>query len=155
MPGVVHRQNVWMAQSCCRFDFLQEPIPAERLGQLGSHDLDRHLATVLPVGCKEHDSHATLTELLLNLVELGECGLYARKEFGHLELLSDSPIKMLWFPPHGQGPPDACPAKGEASASSKLTVLSAPQLVQGCEPNDVGPHQQPPHVPGRLGVGML
>ena len=58
LARVVHRQDVRMAQLARDLHLAQEPLGAERRGQLGPHHLHRHPALVLLVHGEVHRRHA-------------------------------------------------------------------------------------------------
>ena len=58
-------------------DFLQEPLAAERLGQLGAEHLDRDRAVVPEVPAKVDGRHPPATQLALDHIQFGERSLQA------------------------------------------------------------------------------
>jgi hypothetical protein len=55
-------------------DLAAEPLGAERRGNLGPQDLDRDLSAVLEILGEVHGRHATLAELPLDRIAVGEGG---------------------------------------------------------------------------------
>ncbi len=62
-----------MAELARDLDLAQEPLGAERGGELRAHHLHRHLALVLLVLGQVDGGHAALAEDPLHLVAAGEC----------------------------------------------------------------------------------
>ena len=52
-------------------DLAQEPLGAERVGEFGVEDLDRHGAVVLEVVREVDGGHAAVAELALDAVAVG------------------------------------------------------------------------------------
>ena len=63
-----------MTKPCGDPDFLQEPIAPDQGGEFRPQDLDRDLAIVLQVLGHEDGSHATLSQLPLDVVAVREGG---------------------------------------------------------------------------------
>ena len=57
--GVEQRQDVWMLQVRGRLDLGQEPIGSDHRRELGTEQLERHLAIVLRVVREVNDGHST------------------------------------------------------------------------------------------------
>ena len=55
-------------------DLAEEPLGAERVGEFGVEDLDRHRAIVLEIVCEVNRGHAALPELALEAVAVDQCG---------------------------------------------------------------------------------
>ena len=72
LARVVHRQDVRMAELRRDLDLAQEPVGAERGGQLRPHHLHRHLAMVLQVRGQVHRRHPALAQDPLDLVAAGQ-----------------------------------------------------------------------------------
>jgi hypothetical protein len=64
-------------------DLDQEPLAAERIGEIGLEHLERHLAAVLHVLGKVHGGHAAPTQLALDPIAARQCGTYLLKFQGH------------------------------------------------------------------------
>ena len=71
---IVQRQDVRMAESRGELDFAQEPVAAYRLGEVGSHDLDRDVAVMLEVAREVDRGHASRAEFALDAVAVGKSG---------------------------------------------------------------------------------
>ena len=63
LPRVVQREDVRMLEVRRRPDLAQEPRRPDRVGELGSQNLDRHLATMALVGRKIDRRHAARPDL--------------------------------------------------------------------------------------------
>ena len=61
----------------------QEPLGAERLGQLGTQDLDSSLALVLQIVSEVDRGHAALTQLAIDAVSPDERGAQKRQGVFH------------------------------------------------------------------------
>ncbi len=72
LTAVEQRENVGMLQPGGGLDFAQEPLAAQRSGQLGMEDLDGDRAVVTEVVGQIHGGHATCPELALDAVAVGE-----------------------------------------------------------------------------------
>ncbi len=73
LTGVVQREDVRMIEAGGDLDLPEEALRAERGGELGREDLDRHLAMVLEVLREVHGSHAPVTQLAQDPVAIGQC----------------------------------------------------------------------------------
>src|SRR5262245_59164904 len=62
-----------MTESRSDPDFLQKPIAPDHGGEFRPQHLDRDLAIVLDVVSQENRSHASLSQLPLDAVVVGEC----------------------------------------------------------------------------------
>jgi hypothetical protein len=74
---------VWVLQLRGDANLPQESIGANHCRQLRTQHLHRDLAVVLQVGGEEDDRHATLSELALESIALGEVRLELLEETGH------------------------------------------------------------------------
>jgi len=79
----VHAEDVRMLQARGDLDLLREARGAECGGEIGTQDLDRHLAVVLEVFGEIHRSHATGAEFALDAVPAGERGVQAGDGVSH------------------------------------------------------------------------
>ena len=61
-----------MAQPCDDLDLAQEPLAADRLGELGAQHLDRDIALVLSVAGEIHGRHPAAAEQVAQFVTIGE-----------------------------------------------------------------------------------
>ena len=71
-PGVDQRYDVRMSELRRDADLAQEPLGAERRGDLGAQDFDGDLATVFFFFGQVHGRHAAATQLTLDGVAIGE-----------------------------------------------------------------------------------
>jgi len=85
--GVMQRKNVRVAQRRRYFDLAEEPLAAERGGQIGAQHLERHLAVVLEVVGQIDHGHAAATDLTLDGVAVGHGGLEPLQQVGHRTVL--------------------------------------------------------------------
>ena len=83
LARVVERQDVRVLQAGGHLDLAEEPVRAERGGEVGTEDLHRHLAVVLEVLGEVHRRHAALTQLALEAIAVGEGGHQAIEQLGH------------------------------------------------------------------------
>ena len=83
LAGVVERQDVRMLQAGRHLDFAEEPLAAERGGELGPQHLERHLAPVPEILGEVHRGHAAGADLPLDAVAVGEGGGEAGEGLGH------------------------------------------------------------------------
>jgi hypothetical protein len=74
LARIVERQDVRMFEAGGELDLAQEPLAADRGGQLGLEDLDRHRAVELSVLGQIDDGHSTTTQFPLDAVAVGEGG---------------------------------------------------------------------------------
>ena len=81
--GVVQRQDVGMLQPGGGLDLAQKPLGAERRGELGVEDLDRHRSVVLQVLRQKHRRHAPTTQLPLDRVAVSEGLTEGVEQIGH------------------------------------------------------------------------
>src|SRR5215211_1275155 len=58
-------------------DLREKPFGTDDRGELRTQNLDRNLAVVLQVQGEVYSRHATLADLAVDTVTLGECGLQA------------------------------------------------------------------------------
>jgi hypothetical protein len=72
LSGVVHRQDVRVAELRGHLHFTEEPVGAEGGGQLRPHHLHRHLAVVFLVMGQVDGGHPALAEHPLDLVAAGQ-----------------------------------------------------------------------------------
>ena len=63
-----------MGETGGELDLAEEPVGADRGREVGTEDLEGDLAVVAEVLGQEHDGHAALAELALELVAAGESG---------------------------------------------------------------------------------
>jgi hypothetical protein len=54
-------------------DLTEEPLGTERSGKLGSENLERDLAFVAEVAGEVDGGHATLSQLMLELIAVSQC----------------------------------------------------------------------------------
>lgn len=101
-----------MAQLRRDLDLAQEAIGAQRFGEIGAHDLHRHLAMVLEVFGQIHRRHPALAEDVLDPVVVSE-------RLAHLVDLHH---------PSGHG----------AARHSRLGGVGVPHLGQKCVPSASG-----------------
>ncbi len=66
-----------------QFHFPHEPIDAHRGRQLGTQDLDGHLAIQFEIRREIDDGHATGTEFVLDGVAVRESGFQTVEDVGH------------------------------------------------------------------------
>jgi hypothetical protein len=64
-----------MGQLCGNLNLFEKAIGADGVRQVGLEHLEGDQATVLQVLGEEHDGHAAPTELALDTVAVGNCGL--------------------------------------------------------------------------------
>ncbi len=74
LTRVDQRQDVGMGEARGDLDLPQEPLGAERCGQLGMQDLDGDSAAVLGILGEVHRRHTAPAELALDAVAAGERG---------------------------------------------------------------------------------
>ena len=67
-----------MGEAGGNLDLFQEPLDAEKGGETGQQNFERHAAPMLAVVREVHGRHTTATEHLTELVALGE----RRREIG-------------------------------------------------------------------------
>ena len=67
-PGVVNGQDVGVLQAGAEPDLAEEPLGAQRLGQLGMEHLERDGAVVSQVVREEYGGHAAASQLTLDPV---------------------------------------------------------------------------------------
>ncbi|HZI21522.1 MAG TPA: hypothetical protein VFD76_03370 [Gemmatimonadales bacterium] len=72
-----------MGQARGDLDLAQEPLGAERRGDLGPEHFERDAAAVLQVGGEVNRRHPAMSELALDPVTPGEGGLEADRQIGH------------------------------------------------------------------------
>src|SRR2546425_6954743 len=71
LAGVDQRQDVGVVEASGNLDLAEEPLRAERAGQLGVQNLDCDLAMVLPIMGKVDRGHPAAAELALDRVSVG------------------------------------------------------------------------------------
>ena len=74
-----------MGETGGELDLAEEPVGADRGREVGPEDLEGDLAVVAEVLGQEHDGHAALAELALELVAPGETAFELLLQFVHEE----------------------------------------------------------------------
>jgi hypothetical protein len=95
--GIVDREDVGVVEARGELDLAEEPLGADRSREIGTEDLEGDLAVVAEILGQEHDGHAALAELALEVVAAGqtgfelvqECVHEGRKDAGESEVLPD------------------------------------------------------------------
>jgi hypothetical protein len=72
LSRVEHGKDVRMLKLGGDVDLVQEPLGPERTHQLGTQDLERHVAVVLSVVCQIHRGHPAVPELALDHVPFAD-----------------------------------------------------------------------------------
>ena len=75
LAGVVDRKDVRVGETGGELDLAEEPLGADRGREVGPEDLEGDLAVVAEVLGQEHDGHAALAELALEVVAAGEAAV--------------------------------------------------------------------------------
>ena len=81
--GIVEGEDVGMLEPGGDLDLAEEPLGAERGGELGPENLDGDFSAVPEVGGQVDHGHAALTQLALQRVAVGQRGGELGGEVGH------------------------------------------------------------------------
>jgi hypothetical protein len=91
LARVVHGEDVRVLQPSGDLDLPEESLRAERGGELGAQDLERHGPIVPEVAGEIHGGHAAAAELALDAIAIGQGG---REEVGRLGQRGDRRIPV-------------------------------------------------------------
>src|SRR5439155_1473689 len=72
--GVVERKDMGVLEACLDTDLAQEPVAADRRGELRPEHFDRHVPIVLPVVGEVDVGHAPGADLPIELIAVRERG---------------------------------------------------------------------------------
>ena len=109
-------------------DLAQEPVRADRGGELGAQGLDGDLAPMPPVLREEDRGHAALADQALDVVAIAERGTKLLQDLGHyLPQWSGSAVKING----GDGCQDPPPPSLLPSIHSLLWIVTVPPVESG------------------------
>src|SRR5688572_10310887 len=92
----MQRQDVGMVESRGELDLSQKPVRAERSGQIGMQDLERHEALVLAILREIHSRHAAAAELTVDRVVVRDRGAQPLECRIHSFFTSSSRLPGIW-----------------------------------------------------------
>ena len=121
MPESKSGRDVWMLERRGGLDLHHEALGAEH-GQLGLEDLERDLAIVLEVLRQVHGGHATLAELALEEIAVGEGQLQAFPGILHRSKVL-APLRRL--------PAQSCAFGTHHPAARRIPVDGSTALAHG------------------------
>jgi hypothetical protein len=101
LARIVQREEVRVSKAGRDLDFAQEPLGAERLGQLRAQDFDRDLAIMLQLVGKDNVGHPTMAQFSVDLVLVGQHSPQAVLQIDHTVFLEAEAVPSYRGEPGG------------------------------------------------------